>query len=84
MRSGSVHESTERSKWRLFCGLQEAKRLNCKQEVPCRMLNRAVQRSRLRGLVSVAFEATIHTEPPQKFADSPDIFAAFLQISSDI
>lgn len=90
MRSGNVHESTESSKWRLFCGLQEAERLNCMQEVLCRMLNKAIQRPRpkptprSRLMATVAFEATIHTEPPQKFADSPDILAELLQISSDI
>lgn len=43
---------------------------------------RPTPRSRL--MASVAFEATIHTEPPKKFADSPDILAASSQISSDI
>lgn len=35
-------------------------------------------------MAGVVFEATIHTEPPKKFADSPEILAALLQISSDI
>lgn len=52
MRSGNVHKSTESSKWRLFCGLEDAKRLNCVQEVLCRMLNKAIRGGgRRRGLV---------------------------------
>lgn len=55
MRSGNVHKSTESSKWGLFCSLEEAKRLNCMQEVLCGMLNKASRaapdRSRLRRLV---------------------------------
>lgn len=47
MRSGNAHKSSESSKWRLFCGLAEAKRVNCMQEVLCGMLNKAIQRSRL-------------------------------------
>lgn len=47
-----------------------------------RMLNKAAPRSpatptpRSRLRASVAFEATIHTQPPKKCADSPDILAA--------